>query len=268
MRQSIIEVKVTEILHAVCELPESRLYLSSVLRRKRTVRFRPMPQKALLELRDEELMICDQFYKKLAHSPMSNIKCIQYLSLYVIHELFHFSQNIAGGAKVQSIKACSHDELLKFDLEADHISAYLISKTRSACLLEWDFVILNRALLECLYFFPITQNHDLLTQQRKTNRVISLALEQVLRRDDLLSENQHLVYLCHDNFWSLNCHGIFQSHLGSGVLVEDTRIQMISLVTPALSQEAFCDRIHQFADPLAKSILGQTVKYKSLCRAS
>ena len=256
MSRSIFEDKVTEILHAVFDLPESQTYFSRYLLLKRAARFQPMPNQSLIKFRDEELMICDQFYKKVTHSSLSTIKRAQYLSLYVIHEIFHFTQNIAGSDSVQKIKACSHDELLKFDLEADHISAYLISKTELADSLGWDFMTLKRALLESLYFFPISSRHDELTRQRKTHRVLSLALEQVIRQESLLSEQSYLIYLCNHQSWSLNSQGVFLSHLGSGSLSEEASRLMISAANPALSPKLFYDRAQNIADPIAKEFLG------------
>jgi len=75
---------------------------------------------------------------------------------------------------------------MKFDLEADHYAALLLSDFHKV----WSLLELKEIQVLCLEDFPVMKRHTENARRRKALRLASLRLECVLRQRELLSDDE------------------------------------------------------------------------------
>ena len=130
-----------------------------------------------------ELILDDSYLLTLLDSNLpQNTKDLRFL-LYAVHELLHYSHGIEIKERVRAVKSVSQDLLLKFDLEADHMAAMVITRYLKHISLAEVKNEQGHSLLD----FPVNAHHTLSSRSRKAKRLVSLRADYLLT--DLLNSN-------------------------------------------------------------------------------
>ena len=210
-----------------------------------TLRLVSLSDEALVMKRESETLIHQGHLLKLlddhARAELSAQQLIDRSLLYVIHEMIHVIQGVAGLNNVRKIKDVCDRAMLRFDLEADHLAVSLIVASK---IIDRSIIDLKReALLSLRYFLGDSRRLNRQSRSissRKLERILSLSLELMKRRVGSLSDNAFYIFHLSGPSWSLISHNqTHQEQLSAGSLSKSGLEKVRSLITQCSSDRQF-----------------------------
>jgi hypothetical protein len=128
--------------------------------------------------KDGVLWVESSYVRDQINKPRLTDSMLAVCLLYVVHEWIHISQEIGKKSTVSALRATGAEAtLMHFDLGADHAAALIVEALRP----EWSVTWLKNVQGRSLADFPATSQHTAAARSRKSNRLVALRLDVLVR---------------------------------------------------------------------------------------
>ena len=183
MLKSTLNKLLTQWIHDFKSHQLCRILFRRSLDQLNHVIIKPLSDDDLAKVTGHDLFIDDTYIKILSECQYTYDHKLQCGMLYAIHELIHCAHKIDKKPSVHRVRKVSESILMKFDLEADHYAALILSDFSQ----RWSLLELKKTQVLCLEDFPVMKRHTQGARRRKALRLVSLRLECALRQRGMLN---------------------------------------------------------------------------------
>jgi hypothetical protein len=177
-RLNWLQEELGRVLNLPWNPPVFGIDLARMFQGVRNVRFTHLAQEDQVEVREDCVYLHEASYQHLVDRITDGEEVLATAMLYFLHEWIHLQQGIGQKRMVDLLRETGGEStLLHLDLSADHAAALLARRAEPRWTLAWLKELQSRSLLN----YPAGPGHTFASRGRKTNRLISLRVDYLVR---------------------------------------------------------------------------------------